>query len=899
MVVWSGTWVAKRLDVELVGDARLRELLGLALRRNPKRAHLLVSNVLGKHVPQRPSTVRAAGYDLGVRVRELLGDEQAGRAVVLGYAETATGLGHCVADGVGRAPYLHSTRRPVDGVARAGGFEESHSHATSHLLLPESPELLAGDGPLVLVDDEFSTGNTVLNTIRALHQRYPRGRYVIVALVDMRSPQDQHRLTDFAREIGARVDLVATATGTVRLPSDVLERGQALVAAQESRPAPAPASTDAADAGAALGPVRGTESDASAPAAVAEGARGTGPGASTPAESAAADGAAVMVGPGPGARGGSGVTRVGLDWPDGVPDGGRHGFTPAHRARLDQAVPAMAARIADAVPADARRVLVLGFEELMYAPLRLAVGLEDRLDAEVRYSTTTRSPVLAVDDPGYAIRSRIAFPAHDDPADGPGVRYAYNVAGGGFDTVVAVVDSTADTPELHAPDGLLARLAEHAERVLLAVVPSYVPPRTPSHATPPHTPPHDPERQEPAMLPEPLRGPAFSSYAPDDVGWLLQDLSDAELEAPTEEREEAIQRGGAHYAESLPVEYQPTEQYQRLFHAALDASAARLAQAVGVVTETVLAERSPRPVLVSLARAGTPVGVLMRRWAAHRHGLDLPHYTVSIVRGRGIDANALRWLAAHHDPADVVFVDGWTGKGAITRELAQAVEEFEAAGGAKGFDPQIAVLADPGSCVRVYGTREDFLIPSACLNSTVSGLISRTVLRTDLVGPDDFHGAKFYRDLADADLSGHFLDTVAARFDEVAEAVDAQTAELLAADRAPTWEGWAAVERISQEYGIHDVNLVKPGVGETTRVLLRRVPWKILARRGAGADLDHVRLLARQRGVPVEEADGLPYTCVGLIHPQYTRGATGADGKAVAGEAAGGASVGGEAVTAQ
>ena len=79
--------------------------------------------------------------------------------------------------------------------------------------------------------------------------------------------------------------------------------------------------------------------------------------------------------------------------------------------------------------------------------------------------------------------------------------------------------------------------------------------------------------------------------------------------------------------------------------------------------------------LVSLARAGTPVGVLMRRWAQHRHGLDLPHYAVSIVRGRGIDANALRWLAAHHDPADVVFVDGWTGKGAITRELAAALEE--------------------------------------------------------------------------------------------------------------------------------------------------------------------------------------------------------------------------------
>ncbi|MEW2213542.1 phosphoribosyltransferase [Streptomyces globisporus] len=834
-VVWSGDWVAERLGVALEGDGDLRELLGLALRRNPKRAHLLVSNVLGKHVPQRPSVVYGAGYGLGERVRALLGEEEARRAVVLGYAETATGLGHAVADGLRDAPYLHSTRRPVAGVAQAGGFEEAHSHATSHLLLPEDPGLLAGGAEastLVLVDDEFSTGNTVLNTIRALHELHPRGRYVIVALVDMRSPADRDRLTAFAAEIGARVDLVTRSTGTVTLPDGVLERGQALVAAQEAEAArEAEAAGTAREAG---------EASASAPSA-----------APAPAP----------------------VTRVDVAWPAGVPDGGRHGFTPAHRAALEAALPGMAERIADALGAGARqgRVLVLGFEELMYAPLRLGTALEETLgaDAEVRYSTTTRSPVLAVDDPGYAIRTRLVFPAHDTPADGPGDRYAYNVAGAGFDAVVAVVDSTADTPELHAPEGLLAHLAAHTGQVLLAVVPSYTP-------TVPHS-------QESAVLPEPLRGPDFSSYAPEDVGWLLQDLSDTELEAPTEEREEAIQSGGAHYAESLPVEYQPSAEYQALFSAALETSAARIARAVGTVTETVLAERGPRPVLVSLARAGTPVGVLMRRWAQHRHGLDLPHYAISIVRGRGIDATALRWLAAHHDPADVVFVDGWTGKGAITRELAAAIEEFEASGGPAGFDPEIAVLADPGGCVRTYGTREDFLIPSACLNSTVSGLISRTVLRADLVGPNDFHGGKFYRELAGADVSARFLDTIAARFDEVAGQVEDEAKELLAADRAPTWEGWAAVERISEEYGIHDVNLVKPGVGETTRVLLRRVPWKILAKRGAGADLTHIRLLAEQRGVPVEEVDDLPCSCVGLIHPRYTRGATGADGKAVKG----------------
>ncbi|MFC9974835.1 cysteine protease StiP family protein [Spirillospora sp. NPDC127200] len=372
----------------------------------------------------------------------------------------------------------------------------------------------------------------------------------------------------------------------------------------------------------------------------------------------------------------------------------------------------------------------------------------------------------------------------------------------------------------------------------------------------------------------PLYGPDFGSYPAEDVAWLLKDLSGVELEAPTEEREAAIQAGRAHYAESLPVEYQPGPAYQKLFHQALDASAERVAHAVGLITELVLAERGPGAVLVSLARAGTPVGVLVRRWARFAHGLDLPHYAVSIVRGRGIDRNALRYLAAHHDPASVMFVDGWTGKGAITKELAAALAGHAAATGDR-FPADLAVLADPGRCTPLYGTREDFLIPSAALNSTVSGLVSRTVLNDELIGPDDFHGAKFYADLAPSDVSAAFLDAVAARFPGVAERVAKDLPGLSAADRAPDWSGWEAVRRVGERHGVDDLNLVKPGVGETTRVLLRRVPWKVLARADAGADLAHIRLLAADRGVPVLEVgpEEFPYACMGLIHPRFGRGA--------------------------
>ncbi|WP_184942406.1 phosphoribosyltransferase [Kitasatospora kifunensis] len=812
---WSGRWVTQRLGIELVGDPELTDLLGLAVRDNPRRAQLLVSQVLGKHVPQQPGLVLGAGRRLGAAVRELLGEPASGSAVVLGFAETATGLGHCLADELD-ARYLHSTRRPVAGMAPVAGFEEPHSHATSHLLLPESLELLAHGDPLVLVDDELSTGQTVLNTIEALHSSWPRERYVLAALVDLRGSADRERLAAFAAELGVSVEVVALAQGRVRLPAGTRARARELVAT--------------------LG----------VPGESRQSTRGE-------------------------------LVRAELPWPVGVPEGGRHGFWPAQRRALASALPELGERLAKELAGHERRVLVLGCEELSYAPLRLAEALELALGSSgassvsVSFSTTTRSPVLAVDDPGYAIRTGLAFPAHGSPAEGGGIRFAYNVAPGReaarrFEAIVLVVDAATDTPELHATDGLLARLRAVTDRVVLVVLPVWRPGAVAARPDEPLTcPPVVP-------LPSPLRGPAFSSYPADEVGWLLTDLSAIALEAPTEEREEAVQSGGAHYAESLPVEYHPGPEYLELFQQALRGSARRIALAVGTVAETLVRERGRDLVLASLARAGTPVGILIRRWLAAEHGIDAPHYAISIIRGRGVDPVALRYLTERHEPHRVVFVDGWTGKGAIARELAEALAGTP-------FDPDLAVLADPGRCVRTFGTREDFLIPSACLNSTVSGLISRTVLRADLIGPGDFHGAKYYQELAPADVSRAFLDTVTQWFPAVRqEAVSGAPTD---AERVPTWAGWAAVERISAEYGIGSLNLVKPGVGETTRVLLRRVPWRILARRGAGADLDHVRLLAAQRGVPVEEVDALPYSCVGLIHPRFSRGATGVTGKAI------------------
>lgn len=957
-VTWTGAWVSDRLDLTLrtTGSAvglDLTDLVGLAVRRNPRRAHLLVSRVLGKHVPTDPRVVRGAGLLLGALaarslvepppveatdtgadlddrllsagavlrdaldgdpvaptllpgvVADLVADVPA-PAVVLGYAETATALGHAVADALGGAPYLHSTRRPVTGVPSVGAFEEVHSHATTHLLLPADPALLASAAPLVLVDDELSTGTTALHTIEAVHRLAARDRYVVATLVDLRTDDDRARAAALADRLSTRIDVVALVAGQVEAPDDVVTRGAALVADVDATVA-----APSAGGGAAL-------PDARAGAAGQDGPGGAGAlldGDGTPATHPARPSRAA-------------VRRVDVGWPAGLPETGRHGVDADDRQALDAALATCTTVLRDALaegssraPDAGGRVLVLGTEELMDVPLRLAEALAITLDGtvDVRFSTTTRSPVLAVGDASYAIRSALTFPAHDDSADAaPGEpghrRFAYNVApstpADRFDAVVVVTDAPGDTPALTAPGGLLDEVAAHADDVLVVVLPDAAAQRATATRTgsaaarsgdaprpapvagsdgsgrPDDEPgPSATARLDAAALPEPLRGPAFGSYAPDEVTWLLTDLSGVALEAPVEEREEAVQSGGAHYAESLPVEYQPSAAYVRLFDEALEAGAERLAHAVGVVAEQILSARGDGATLVSLARAGTPVGILVRRWARLVHGLDLPHHAVSIVRGRGIDDVALRYLAAHHDPASVVFVDGWTGKGAIARELGAALADHEHRTGV-AFPRDLAVLADPGRCVRLAGTRDDFLVPSACLNSTVSGLVSRTVLNRDLIGPDQFHGAKFYADLAPADVSGRFLDAVAARFDDVRDAVERDWRGLAAAHDEVDWAGWAAVERIVEEYGIGDVNLVKPGVGETTRVLLRRVPWRVLVRPDVDpADVAHVRHLAAERGVPVETVADLPYSCVGLIHPRFTAGATGADGRAVRGDA--------------
>jgi PELOTA RNA binding domain/Phosphoribosyl transferase (PRTase) len=164
-------------------------------------------------------------------------------------------------------------------------------------------------------------------------------------------------------------------------------------------------------------------------------------------------------------------------------------------------------------------------------------------------------------------------------------------------------------------------------------------------------------------------------------------------------------------------------------------------------------------------------------------------------------------------------------------------------------------------------------VPNACLNATVAGLVSRTVVTPELVGPDDFHGAKYYPDMGDHDLFVRFLDRVSREFPAERHQVEAHHYQRYDSGRGPSFIGECHAQSLAAEYGLNDINLVKAGVSETVRTLLHRITQRVIIRPDAGCDVEDVRRLAARRSVPVVERSDPHYACVGLMQAPLTAAA--------------------------
>ena len=345
------------------------------------------------------------------------------------------------------------------------------------------------------------------------------------------------------------------------------------------------------------------------------------------------------------------------------------------------------------------------------------------------------------------------------------------------------------------------------------------------------------------------------SYDPSDVIFLLKPAKIAQTE--TEEKERLIQSGAKHYSEMLSAEKVPSKAYMDLYHDALERNASIFRGDIQILAKAIAArpETAHECTIVSLARAGTPIGVLLTR-ELRRMGVETAHYSISIIRDRGIDLEAMKTILDRHRPKTIVFVDGWTGKGAIKGELERTL-----AASWLPVKPFLAVVADPAGRADLAATYEDYVIPSGLLNGIVSGLVSRTVLNEDYVGPGDYHACLFMEENAEHDISRQFIETIEAT------TPTERTAEL--------WNPYEArisrndcgrlIRDICQDHGIDDINRIKPGIAEATRAVLRRVPDAVYVNDLEDPAVRHIIHLALENAVPIHERDLGSYRALTII----------------------------------
>jgi hypothetical protein len=352
------------------------------------------------------------------------------------------------------------------------------------------------------------------------------------------------------------------------------------------------------------------------------------------------------------------------------------------------------------------------------------------------------------------------------------------------------------------------------------------------------------------------------SYRSGEVSFLLKPLPLHDF-VDILDKEKLIQSGQRHYSEMLSPESLPSPRYLEVFREACRANGGRMALDCLRLAALVQASRDGSIALVSLARAGTPVGVVVSRLLAEVFGRPATHYSVSIIRDRGIDRVALgHILAAGHAPESIVFVDGWTGKGVIACELAATIDAYNAEHGT-AIDGGLYVLSDLAGTAACAASCDDYLIPSSILNATVSGLVSRSILN-EAIGAGDFHGCVYYGQFEPHDQSQAFADALVRQ----ALALAADPANRACAPVDSVCAGEVSRQFIAAalgQYGIEDVNMVKPGIGEATRVLLRRSPRLLILRDAAAPQVAHLRLLAEEKNVPVKIDPALPYYAVSLI----------------------------------
>lgn len=171
------------------------DLLTVAKRyNNPKRSYLLINPLQAKHIPVSPTVALEMMRSLGEKIKMAYPQVK----IVIGFAETATAIGAAVAGSIAKdCFYIHTTRENLS-VGMKAEFNEEHSHAPEQWLYTDRlTKLISLSSQIVFVDDEISTGRTLINIVKKLRETIPTMRHLSViaaSVVNRLSSQDEQLL---------------------------------------------------------------------------------------------------------------------------------------------------------------------------------------------------------------------------------------------------------------------------------------------------------------------------------------------------------------------------------------------------------------------------------------------------------------------------------------------------------------------------------------------------------------------------------------------------------------------------------------------------------------------------------------------------------------------------------
>ena len=181
---------------------------------NKKRDFLFVNRYQGKHIPCAPSDVARIAEEISSAVenKEVILAED--KVIVIGFAETATALGYYVGstlleDGYNIELITQTTREKVErqlvenknsnvGEIKEVYFSEVHSHATEQKIVLRANTIKKFEEAtyILFVEDEISTGNTIINACKALKKYAPNARYGVVSYCNWQTVENQDRFKE-------------------------------------------------------------------------------------------------------------------------------------------------------------------------------------------------------------------------------------------------------------------------------------------------------------------------------------------------------------------------------------------------------------------------------------------------------------------------------------------------------------------------------------------------------------------------------------------------------------------------------------------------------------------------------------------------------------------------------